>query len=71
MKERFYEEINKSRCDAAKNSVFLKTERYNKLIDDVRYAKTCDKKEPRMYWNLNFSSVCEANFMYHLQGAVY
>lgn len=59
MKDRFYEEINKSRSDAAKNSVFLKVERYNKLIDDVMYAKTCDKKEPRMYWLLKRYDILE------------
>ena len=44
MKQRFYAELEKRRISAAKNMVFLTDERYEQIIDEVKNAKTTQKR---------------------------
>ncbi|GFO09888.1 integrase core domain protein [Plakobranchus ocellatus] len=49
---RFYDKLSQVRAKAAKTFVFLTKVSYQKLVNDVKKAKTTTKKEPRDYWLL-------------------
>ncbi|XP_066978151.1 KRAB-A domain-containing protein 2-like isoform X1 [Macrobrachium rosenbergii] len=51
MRQHFYKELFQVRANAAKNCVFLTEATYEKLVNDVKNAKS-NKKEPRDYWLL-------------------
>lgn len=57
MQRRFCDELSQVRANAAKNCVSLTETSYQKLVDDVKKAKTTVKKEPRDYWLLKHYDV--------------
>ena len=50
MQWQFYNELSKVRANAAKTVFFLTEDSNQKLVDDVKKAKTTIKKEPWDYW---------------------
>lgn len=57
MQRRFCDELSQVRANATKNCVSLTETSYQKLVDDVKKAKTTVKKEPRDYWLLKHYDV--------------
>jgi Integrase zinc binding domain len=51
-KARFDQKIIQSRSDQRGNSVFLSSEKYNKIIKEVQQSKVSNSKKPRDYWIL-------------------
>lgn len=53
MRDRFYSQLRVKREAAnTKNRTFIDDQRYEQLVDEIKNAKTAEKKSPRDYWLL-------------------